>query len=134
VTRAATDGGARSDAARRELVKHIGKVHNSAHGYQEADVQRATSIRNQIGPLLDRLIHQLEAEGSATQRAYFSRIQRELERAQHEGELATPIRELTSTTAVGFSFSTDAGALIARILEKAEQLGRDLDVPPQTLH
>jgi hypothetical protein len=35
---------------------------------------------------------------------------------------------------VGFSFSSDAGALIARILEKAEELGRDLDVPPQTLH
>jgi hypothetical protein len=97
-------------------------------------VQRATSIRNQIGPLLDRLIHQLDAEGSATQRAYFLRIRRELERAQHDAELATPIRELTSTTAVGFSFSSDAGALIARILEKAEELGRDLEVPPQTLH
>jgi hypothetical protein len=97
-------------------------------------VQRATSIRNQIGPLLDRLIDQLDAEGSATQRAYFLRILRELERAQHDVELATPIRELTSTTAVGFSFSSDAGALIARILEKAEELGRDLEVPPQTLH
>jgi hypothetical protein len=97
-------------------------------------VRRATSVRNEIAPLLDRLIIQLDAEGSATQRAYFLRIRRELDRASHEAELATPIRELTSTIAVGFSFSSDAGALISRILEKAEELGRDLDVPPQTLH
>ncbi len=97
-------------------------------------MRRTTSIRNEIAPLLDRLIHQLDSEGSATQRAYFLRIRRELERAQHDLELVTPIRELTSTTAVGFSFSSDAGALIARILEKAEELARDLDVPPTTLH
>lgn len=97
-------------------------------------MRRTTSVRNEIAPLLDRLIHQLDTEGSATQRAYFLRIRRELERARHEVELVTPIRELTSTTAVGFSFSSDAGALIARILEKAEELGRDLDVPAQTLH
>ncbi len=97
-------------------------------------MRRTTSVRNEIAPLLDQLIHQLDAEGSATQRAYFARIQRELERARHEVELVTPMRELTSTIAVGFSFSSDAGALIARILEKAEQLSRDLDVPPQTLH
>ncbi|MEQ8857143.1 MAG: hypothetical protein RIC56_00715 [Pseudomonadales bacterium] len=97
-------------------------------------MRRTTSVRNEIAPLLDRLITQLDAEGSATQRAYFLRIRRELDRARHEVELVTPIRELTSTTAVGFSFSLDAGALIERILEKAEELGRDLDVPPQTLH
>lgn len=97
-------------------------------------MQRTTSVRNEIGPLLDRLIHQLDAEGSATQRAYFLRIRRNLEQARHESELMMPIRELTSTSAVGFSFSTDAGALIARILEKAEELGRDLIVAPRTLH
>lgn len=97
-------------------------------------MQRVTSVRNEIGPLLDRLIHQLDAEGSATQRAYFLRIRRQLDRARHEVELVTPIRELTTTSAVGFSFSSDAGALIARILEKAEELGRDLAVPPRTLH
>lgn len=97
-------------------------------------MRRTTSVRNEIAPLLDRLITQLDAEGSATQRAYFLRIRRELERARHDTDMVTPIRELTSTTAVGFSFSSDAGALIARILEKAEQLGRDLEVPPQILH
>lgn len=97
-------------------------------------MRRATSVRNEIAPLLDRLITQLDEEGSATQRAYFLRIRRQLDRARHEGELVTPIRELTSTSAVGFSFSSDAGALIERILEKAEELGRDLDVAPRTLH
>lgn len=97
-------------------------------------MRRTTSVRNQIAPLLDQLISQLDAEGSATQRAYFLRIRRELDRARHEAELLSPIRDLTTTTAVGFSFSSDAGALIARILQKAEELGRDLDVPPRTLH
>lgn len=97
-------------------------------------MRRTTSVRNQIAPLLDQLISQLDAEGSATQRAYFSRIRRELDRARHDAELVTPIRDLTSTSAVGFSFSSDAGVLIARILEKAEELGRDLDVPAQILH
>jgi hypothetical protein len=97
-------------------------------------VRRATSVRNEIAPLLDRLIHQLDSEGSATQRAYFLRIRRELEHARHDVELATPIRELTSTSAVGFSFSSDADALIRRILKKAEELGRDLDIPARTLH
>lgn len=97
-------------------------------------MQRTTSARNEIAPLLDRLIHQLGAEGSATQRAYFLRIRRQLDRASHDAELLMPIRELTSTNAVGFSFSNDAGALIARILEKAEELGRDLDFMPPKLH
>jgi hypothetical protein len=97
-------------------------------------VQRTTSARNEIAPLLDRLIHQLGAEGSATQRAYFLRIRRQLDRASHDAELLMPIRELSSTMAVGFSFSSDAGALIARILEKADELGRDLDFMPPTLH
>lgn len=97
-------------------------------------MRRTTSVRNEIAPLLDRLIHQLDAEGSATQRAYFLRIRRELERARHEVELVTPIRELTCTVAVGFSFSSDAGALIARILEKADELWRDLDLTSRILH
>lgn len=97
-------------------------------------MQRTTSARNEIAPLLDRLIHQLGAEGSATQRAYFLRIRRQLDRASHEAELLMPIRELTSTPAVGFSFSSDAGALMARILEKADELGRDLDFMPPRLH
>jgi hypothetical protein len=97
-------------------------------------VQRTTSARNEIAPLLDRLIYQLGAEGSATQRAYFLRIRRQLDRASHDAELLMPIRELGTTMAVGFSFSSDAGALIARILEKADELGRDLDFMPPTLH
>jgi hypothetical protein len=95
---------------------------------------RATSIRNELSPLLDHLIHQLDAEGSATQRAYFARIRRSLDEAHHDLELVTSMRELTSTLAVGFSFSRDARPLIRRILEKAEQLARDLDSPPQTRH
>jgi hypothetical protein len=89
-------------------------------------MQRATVARNEIGPLLDRLIVQLDAEGSATQKAYFNRIRRVLYHAQDELELATPIQELSTTTVVGFHFSSDADALIARILEKAQHLADEL--------
>jgi len=94
----------------------------------------ATSIRNELSPLLDLLIHQLDAEGSATQRAYFARIKRCLEQAHYEPELVTSMRELTCTSAVGFSFSGAASPLIARILEKAEELARDLEGTPQPRH
>ena len=89
-------------------------------------MQRATVARNEIGPLLDRLIVQLDAEGSATQKAYFNRIRRVLYHAQDELELAKPIQELSATTVVGFHFSSDADALIARILEKAQHLAEEL--------
>jgi len=95
---------------------------------------QTTAVRNEIGPLLDRLITQLDVEGSATQRAYFARIRRSLILATHELEIATPILELSTTTAVGFTFSTDADVLITRILEKAEQVTADLEYPFPTLH
>ena len=94
----------------------------------------STEIRNQIGPLLDRLIVQLDDEGSATQRAYFARIRTSLYRAQHDWDMATPIRELSTTSAVGFTFSSDADALISRILQKAGQLAEQLDRPPSATH
>ena len=94
----------------------------------------STEVRNQIGPLLDRLIHQLDDEGSATQRAYFARIRTSLYRARHDWDLATPIRELSTTSAVGFTFSSDADALIARILEKADALASELDAPTLPPH
>ena len=97
-------------------------------------MHRTTEARNQISPLLERLIHQLDAEGSATQRRFFDRIRRSLEHARYDAELVTSIRELTSSAAVGFRFSSDADVLIARILEKAEELAEELTAPPQTRH
>jgi len=93
-----------------------------------------TEVRNEIGPLLDRLISQLDHEGSATQRAYFARIRRSLDGARHDWDLATPIRELSTTTAVGFKFSSDADVLIARILEKAATLAAELEAQTTTRH
>ncbi len=90
-------------------------------------MQRSTVARNAIGPLLDQLIVQLECEGRATQRAYFNRIRTSLNTARHDIELATPILELTSTHAVGFRFSEESEPLIARIVEKAAELGMLLD-------
>lgn len=89
------------------------------------------AVRNEISPLLDRLIAQLDVEGSATQRAYFARIHRSLLLARHDLEIATPILELSTTTAVGFRFSSDADVLITRILEKAEHLAAELETFPQ---
>lgn len=97
-------------------------------------MERTTQARNAIGPLLDQLIVQLDAEGCATQRAYFARIRRSLYRARHDIELATPIMALSTSAAVGFRFSNDADALISRILEKAEQLAGELEYGWPTVH
>jgi len=86
---------------------------------------RPTVARNAIGPLLDQLIYQLEHEGSATQCAYFNRIRRSLNRAHDDIELIVPIQALSTTPAVGFSFSQDADILICRILEKTAELSAE---------
>lgn len=85
-------------------------------------MQPSTAARNAISPLLEQLIRQLGDEGHSTQSAYFSRIRKELDRAQDELALVTPIRALTTYHAVGFQFSNDAESLIQRICEKVEQL------------
>ncbi len=97
-------------------------------------MQRTTVARNEIGPLLDQLIKQLDNEGRATQRAHFDRIRRCLYLARHDTELTMPILDLSTSAAVGFKFSNEADVLISRILEKAEDLARDLDYADPTLH
>ena len=97
-------------------------------------MQRTTEARNAIGPLLDQLIVQLDAEGCATQCAYFARIRRSLYHARHDIELAAPIMELSTSAVVGFRFSNDADVLISRILEKAEQLADELEYAWPTFH
>jgi hypothetical protein len=116
------------------LANSLQKAHNSDARFPETRMRHTTEARNQISPLLDRLIRQLDEEGSATQRAFFDRIRRSLDHARYDLELATSIRELSSSTAVGFRFSNDADVLMARILEKAEELARELSAPPQIRH
>ena len=96
-------------------------------------MHRATEARNEIGPLLDRLIVQLDREGSATQSAYFNRIRRTLSSVTNEQDLTTPIVELSTAPVVGFRFSNDADALIDRILVKVEELAKDLQPIKQDL-
>lgn len=95
---------------------------------------KTTEARNAIGPLLDQLILQLDWEGSMTQRAHFDRIRRSLYLARSESDLAKPILALTTSTAVGFKFSTDADALVSRILEKLAALEAESSVGDATLH
>ncbi len=90
--------------------------------------------RNQIGPLLDRLIVELEAEGCSTQSAYFNRIRHHLYGAHDDWELATPIIELTSSPAIGFQLSTTAEAILSRILKKASHIVQDLDGVTPEVH
>ncbi len=89
--------------------------------------QQHTLARNEIGPLLDELIRQLDDEGSATERAHFDRIRRSLDHAQDEVTLAVPIIALTSTAAVGIELSQAVEPLHSRILEKAALLTALLD-------
>lgn len=97
-------------------------------------MQYVTAARNEIGPLLDELIVQLEEEGSATQKAHFNRIRGRLYRAHDEWELTTPIIELSTCIAMGFQFSQTADALINRILQKAAVLVRELEGTPPRIH
>lgn len=85
-----------------------------------------TQARNEICPLLDRLIVELDAEGSATQKAHFKRIRSHLYGADSEFGLTTPIIELSSCMAMGFRFSSTADALVMRILKKTEALVKEL--------
>jgi len=97
-------------------------------------MQKPTVARNEIGPLLDELIVQLDEEGSATQRAHFNRIRGRLYRAHNEWDLTTPIIELSSCVAMGFRFSKTADALIARILQKTSDLVRELEGIDPDIH
>ena len=95
-------------------------------------MQKVTIARNQIGPLLDQLIVELDAEGSSTQKAFFCRVRGHLDHAEDDYDLATPILELSSSVALGFQFSNTANVLIERIQEKAQELIEALEgVPPQ---
>ena len=96
--------------------------------------QKVTAARNEIGPLLDELILQLDEEGSATHKAHFSRIRGHLYGASDDWELAVPIIELSSCLAMGFQFSQTADALINRILQKTAELVSELEGVKPAIH
>lgn len=95
---------------------------------------KTTQARNAIGPLLEQLILQLDGEGSMTQRAHFDRIRRSLYLARSDTDLTTPILALSTSTAVGFKFSSNADALVHRILEKASLLAEELGSRAGKIH
>ena len=69
-----------------------------------------------------------------TQRAHFARIRRSLYRARSEWELGGPMLALSTSTAVGFKFSSDADALVRRIVEKLATLESDLPARHNLIH
>ena len=94
----------------------------------------ATAARNELGPLLDQLISQLEQEGSATQQAHFKRIRGHLYGAHDALDLTQSIIELSTCVAMGFRFSQSADALVNRILSKTAELVRELEGIEPTVH
>jgi hypothetical protein len=95
---------------------------------------KTTAARNELGPLLEALIIQLDGEGSMTQRAHFDRIRRSLYHARTDTDLARPILALSTSTVYGFKFSNDADALVNRIIEKIAELEVDPALKPPDLH
>jgi hypothetical protein len=95
---------------------------------------KTTAARNELGPLLEALIIQLDGEGSMTQRAHFDRIRRSLYHARTDTDLARPILALSTSTVYGFKFSNDADALVNRIIEKIAELEVDPAPHPPDLH
>ena len=78
--------------------------------------------RNEIEPLLAELIRQLSAEGRATERVIYQRIRKSLCEAKDPLEVSRPLNDLSTMAHVRPKSSSDADVLLARILEKAEQL------------
>lgn len=95
---------------------------------------KTTAARNELGPLLEALIVQLDDEGAMTQRAHFDRIRRSLYHARTDTDLARPILALSTSTAYGFKFSNDADALINRIIEKVAELEAETAPRPPQPH
>jgi len=95
---------------------------------------KSTAARNELGPLLEALIVQLDGEGAMTQRAHFDRIRRSLYHARSDTDLARPILALSTSTAYGFKFSNDADALINRIVEKVAELEVESSPKPPDPH
>jgi hypothetical protein len=95
---------------------------------------KSTAARNELGPLLEALIVQLDGEGAMTQRAHFDRIRRSLYHARTDTDLARPILALSTSTVYGFKFSNDADALINRIVEKVAELDVDAPLQPPDPH
>ncbi|MEM1433989.1 MAG: hypothetical protein AAGG11_08055 [Pseudomonadota bacterium] len=98
--------------------------------------QRRTSTvaRNELTPLLEELIRQLEEEGRATEHACFRRIKRRLECAHDDTALAASIVALCTTAAVGFARSEVSKSLLERIEEKAALVSSQLDRPRSRVH
>ena len=97
-------------------------------------MQKVTAARNELGPLLDQLIVQLDAEGSATQKRHFNRIRGRLYGAHDDWDLTHPIIELSSCIAMGFRFSSTTAPLIYRILEKTAGLVKELEGVDPRIH
>lgn len=85
--------------------------------------------RNEIEPLLAELIRQLSEQGRATERAIYQRIRRSLCDAKDPCELTRPFNDLSTMSRVRPEASGDVNVLLARILEKAEELSLP-DVSP----
>ena len=97
-------------------------------------MQSVTMARNKIGPLLDQLICELEAEGLSTQQRYFHRIRQDFNRARDKFGLTATMVELSSCTALGLQLPGTADALMSRILEKVSELTQEIDGSPPTIH
>ena len=90
-------------------------------------------VRNEIEPLLSELIRELAAQGRTTERAIYSRIRTSLRAADNPCELTRPFHYLSTMAAVVPARpdpTGDATILLARILEKAEQLALETEGAP----
>ena len=99
----------------------------------ELDAVNPVTVRNEIEPLLSELIRELAAQGRTTERAIYSRIRMSLRAAGNPCDLARPFHDLSSMAAVVPGRpdpAGDANTLLARILEKAEQLALETEGSP----
>ncbi len=77
---------------------------------------------------------QLSTEGRATEHAVYRRSRRSLRNANDEFDLAIPLQDLTATPCICAKLSVDANILLERILEKTQDLWRDIQASSGTRH
>jgi hypothetical protein len=90
--------------------------------------------RGQLIPLLVALDAELEQDGDAEARAFFSRILWMLQQASDVEDLAGPFMELSTCAFRGFRPGLGAAALIDGVLATAQVISHTLSASAETRH
>ena len=90
--------------------------------------------REDLAPLLARMIALTEADGQEEQTYYFENLRQALETAEDQGDLIQLFFNLSAANFLGFDYAPPVAVLLDRLLEKAELLSESQTVPLAEKH